>query len=187
MGKRGPTGKTKKELEASASWRAKDKIDTERPQSGKGLKKPPEWMTNDERVIWDRLLPKAIEMKTYQKADHDSFGQLCRIFNDLLNVQDILSKHGYCQEVEIVSGKGDDISTKIVLRENPMVKTMKTLTALYNTYATQFGFNPLSRTRLQILPYQKAPASGSTDDPGPNKDEGRKLELLGKMGIRETA
>lgn len=185
MGKRGPTGKTKKELNASGSWRAKDKIDTDRPQSGKGLKKPPEWMNDNERVIWDRLLPKAIEMKTYQKADHDSFGQMCRIFNDLLGIQEMISKHGYYQEVEIVSGKGDEISTKTVLRENPMVKTQKTLTSLYNTYSMQFGFNPLSRTRLQITPYQAAPAASPTE-PGPNEDEDRKLRLMEKMGIRKT-
>ena len=106
MGRFGPLPKSKKELEATGSARAKNREELERPQSGKGIQEPPDYLTDSECVHWARLLPKAIEMKTYQNADHDSFAQLCRCLNTLLNVQNKLIETGYLIEVKYGNGEG---------------------------------------------------------------------------------
>lgn len=181
--------KTKKELTASGSVRAKDRVDTERPQSGRGIKKPPEYLTAEETKIWDRLLPKAIEMKTYKNADHDSFAQFCRALNTLLIVQKELIKVGFVTQVTYEVGQGKERKTVTGTKESPLFLTEKRCILNYNTFAAQFGFNPMARTRLQINPYQKGatgvptPTLPDSDDDGPGPS-GKILEM---MNLNKTA
>lgn len=181
--------KTKKELEASGSTRAKDRVDTERPQSGKGIKKPPDYLNEKERKIWDRLLPKALEMKTYKNADHDSFAQLCRSLNTLLAIQDELTKVGFVSEVTYEVGQGQDRQTVTATKESPLFLTEKRCIHNYNTFAAQFGFNPMARTRLQITPYQKGSVNiPEPVEPGPDGNPDGSLSLVQRMmNIKETA
>jgi len=183
------TKKTKNELTASGSSRAKDRVDTERPQSGRGIKKPPEYLTDEETKIWDRLLPKALEMKTYKNADHDSFAQLCRSLNTLLTVQKKLIEVGFVSETTYEIGQGKERQTVTATKESPLFLTEKRCIHNYNTFAAQFGFNPMARTRLQITPYQK----GAAIQPAPNSpdpdDDGKppNHKILEMMNINRTA
>lgn len=179
--------KTKKQLVASGSTRAKERIDTERPQSGKGIKQPPEYLNKDEMAIWARLLPKAIEMKTYKNADHDSFALLCRCLNTLLKVQDKLIETGFVHESTYEVGQGKDRKTVTGLKESPLFVVEKRCILNYNTFAMQFGFNPMSRTRLQITPYQQGgAASPEPIDPGPDgEDDPKKSKILEMMNLKK--
>ena len=184
MGERGPLPKSKKELEATGSARAKNRADLERPQSGKGIQEPPDYLTDSERAHWVRLLPKALEMKTYQNADHDSFAQLCRCLNTLLKVQAQLEKDGYLVKVSYGTADGN----KTTYRESPLFSTEKRCILNYNQFASQFGFSPLARTRLQITPYKKgAGDSKGPTTPGPQDDGNPKLAKIHKMmNIKKT-
>ena len=174
--------KTKKKLIASGSPRAEERIDTERPQSGKGIEKPPAYLNKEERKIWARLLPKALEMKTYKNADHDSFAQFCRAQNTLLIIQAKLAKAGFVSKVTYEVGQGEDRRTVTATKENPLFLTEKRCILNYNTFAAQFGFNPMARTRLQITPYQtKRPADVEPARPGQPGNQDAKLSLVEKM------
>ena len=183
------TKKTKDQLTASGSTRAKDRIDTERPQSGKGIKKPPEYLNDAECKIWARLLPKALEMKTYRSADHDSFALFCRALNTLLAIQAELIKVGFVAEVTYEVGQGKERRTVTAMKESPLFLTEKRCIHNYNIFAAQFGFNPMARTRLQITPYQKGVSNVPEPvEPDPGGDPDGKLSLVqGMMNIKETA
>lgn len=186
VGKRGPLPKSKSELNATGSSRAKNATDMERPQSGKGTQEPPEYLNEDECKIWARLLPKALEMKTYKNADHDSFGQLCRALNTLLSVQKKLIETGFVVEVNY-EDKSGQVKT---FKESPLFSTEKRCILNYNTFAAQFGFNPMARTRLQINPFQKGGPIEATPEPiGPGPQEptdDKSSKILEMMNIKRT-
>lgn len=162
-GKRGPKSKSARELLASGSKLTPggdDGPELEQPQTGRGSNKPPEWMTEGECLIWDDFLPKAREMKTYGKADHFSFGQFCKAANDLLDAQAELKKVGLTYNTYYTSGSGDDAEARKSPKKSPLIDVVRVCRDTYNKYADQFGFNPLARTRLKIVPYQaKAPTT----------------------------
>lgn len=193
MGDRGPRKQTKSEL-TPGSWRAKnakdapDTPDLERPQSGKGIKKPPEYLTEEECEIWARLLPKALEMKTYKNADHDSFAQLCRSLNTLLKVQEAIAKKGPIIEATWEVGQGQGRKTITGARENPLFITEKRCMYNYNMFAMKFGFDPASRNKLQILPYQKAGPEMNPDTSEPkDPDDPMRAKIFKMMNIKPIA
>ena len=182
-GKRGPKSKSKADLKASGSWResiASDEVEIDNPVSGKGIKTPPSWLTEDEVMIWNDFLPKALEMKTYSNADHFSFGLFCRAANDLLAIDKELKDAGVIHEVEYVSSGAE---TKSVLKKHPLVDVQRIRRDTFMKFADQFGFNPLARTKLKIVPYTKLPTpSVANPDLPPIEDD----EYDDMMGIKKT-
>ena len=183
MGKRGPKKKSDDELRASGSRIAAgrgDEIELERPQSGKGNKTPPSWLTHDEVEIWEEFLPIALEMKTYQKADRFAFGLFCRAARDLLAVQKAVKEEGTVFDATFFSKDGELKSTP---KKHPLVDVERIKRDSFLKLADQFGFNPLARTRLKIVPYQKAPAP-SVPDAEADPIEGDEFDNM--MGIKKT-
>lgn len=186
--KRGRKPKTAAQLKASGSRRGKDRedgVDLERPQSGKGIDSPPSWLNEEEVKIWEDFHPKAVEMKTYQNADHFSFGLFCRAAYDLLQATQALREAGYIYNTYYLSGSGDDAEQKENPKKHPLVDIERIKRDTYNSFADQFGFNPLARTRLQIVPYH----AKSIPTPG-GKPSGPETineeEFLRQMGIKKT-
>jgi len=87
-------------------------------------------------------------------------------------------KKGRHQEIEITSGKAENQTTKTILRESPLVKDEKNCIANYNIFALKFGFDPMARTRLQIVPYDQKP--NNSDKRQPDADS-EKLSRVSKM------
>ena len=170
--------KSKEELKASGSWRAKkfkDNIELERPVSGTADINPPEWLTEHEIAIWHDFVVKANEMKTFKKADHFAMGQFCRCAHNLLNAQKQLESSGPTYDAVYYSKDGDENS---VPKKHPNLEIVKQFADEFNKFALQFGFNPLSRTKLMIVPYDV--------DTGTGKDEGaiQANEFRKMMGLK---
>ena len=55
MGKRGPTRTPTSVLKLRGSWRAKTRGDEPTPQEG--VPESPDWLSEDEQSVWDRLTP----------------------------------------------------------------------------------------------------------------------------------
>ena len=176
MGKRGPAKKTAQELKESGSWRGKLKpgeVELERPVSGKASQEPPEWLDEDSLKIWDEFGPKAMEMKTFKNADTFSFGLFCKAASELIKVLKQLDATGYVYEAVYYSKDGDE---QVSPKTHPLVAVVKSLRDDYNKYAMEFGFNPLSRTKLMIVPYDV----NEDKDTGPGPiDEKNYLAMMG--------
>lgn len=186
MAKPGPKGKTKEELRASGSWRepTEDQPDElENPQSGRASETPPTWLIKPEVVIWKKLVPKALEMKTFKDADHDTFALFCRSLHKLIEMQKRIEKHGDTIVVTYQVGSGSDKKLIDIDKESPLVRMERALQVSFNQYSNQFGFNPLARTRLKIVPYTKIPVpSAPVPDPKPNNED--RIDRM--MGIKKT-
>ena len=191
-GDRGPKSKSRRDLMASGSTRkytGDDSPELEQPQTGKGIETPPEWMTDQEKDIWFDFLPKAKEMKTYGKADHFSFGQFCKAASDLLIAQADLAKSGLTYNTYYTSGSGDEAKAQKSPKKNPLIDVVRVCRDTYNKYADQFGFNPLARTRLKIVPYQTKTPTPSIPKPGAKVPGGgiSDDELANMMEIEPTS
>ncbi len=179
MGARGPEGKTKTELEASGSWRSKDKVDLERPIADKGQSEPPEQLTESERKIWFKYLPIVTALRTYGSGDETKLAQLCRAENELWEIQAEILKRGVCQEVEIVSGKGENKRIKTILRKSPLIDIEKHAIRKHELYSMKFGLDQHARTRLQIVPYAQKP--NNSDNRPPNASDEKSRRVSGMM------
>ena len=146
--------KTKHAKKSSGAWMGKGQdgsMELDRPTSGTADTTPPEWLNADEVEIWDQFVVKAVEMKTFKNADHFTFGLFCRSASELLKMMKELSIKGYTYAAVYYSKDGDENS---VPKKHPLVDVVKQLRDEYNIYANQFGFNPLSRTKLMVVPYE---------------------------------
>ena len=156
--------KSKSDLNATGSWRAKnakDNIELERPVSGTADNSPPDWLTDEEATIWVDFVSKANEMKTFKKADHFAMGLFCRCACDLLKAQKDLRLKGTMYAAVYYSKDGDENS---VPKKHPLMEIVKQFADEFNKYAMQFGFNPLSRTKLMIVPYDVDTSQGTDAD-----------------------
>lgn len=185
-GERGPESKSKSELKKTNTWRQKNApVESEggameTPVSGRGIETPPSWLTKAEVKIWKEFLPKAIEMKTYQNADHFSFGLFCRAACDLLDAQRALKSEGVVYDGTFFSKDG---AKQTVPKKHPLVDVERVKRDTFLKFSDQFGFNPMARTRLKIVPFVKKPQPSVADLDADPIDDG---EFMDMMGIDKT-
>lgn len=57
---------------------------------------PPDWLTDQARVHWDRVAPQAIANNTLDENHHYAFALMCESIADMVYLQAVIREEGLC-------------------------------------------------------------------------------------------
>jgi P27 family predicted phage terminase small subunit len=106
----------------------------------------PDWLDEDAVCEWNRLLPELADRGMLTVFDMAAFAMYCQCWSQIKDATIRLRMDGM-----VVKGStGQD-------RVNPLAQHIKELYVQLRAYATEFGFTPSSRARVDI-------SGGDTED-----------------------
>jgi len=136
MGRRGPPKTPTAILDRRSSWRAKVRHDE--PEAV-GSPHPPDWLTDAERDVWDRLLPRLESMSVVGAVDSESLAVYVSIFARWRECEDFIAKHGMVMSVKNSEGK-----------EYPQVARSGRLADQLIKLGQQYGMTASARAGLAV-------------------------------------
>jgi P27 family predicted phage terminase small subunit len=114
----------------------------------------PSYLGKVARRKWDELLPLLQSVRVMTRADIDALARLCDTYEWWLAIREKLRKEG--ESYPVLNDKGE---VKYVA-QRPEVAIAHKLAAQLHTLEADFGLNPASRTKLDVVP----PSSGNPID-----------------------
>ena len=131
MGKRGPAKTPTAILEARGSWLAKTRKDE--PQA-EGVPLCPDWLTDEAKLIWNRLLPMLQGIGVVGAVDENAMARYCQTFALWRTCVMFVAEHG-------MENNG---------KEYPHTGRASQLADQLLRIERQFGMTPASRANLAI-------------------------------------
>ena len=143
MGRRGPPPKPTvlKILNGNAG---KKPLNTREPQPAVGTPHIPEWLSEDARKVWKRLVPQLRAMKVLTLVDADALAAYCHIYTRWRDAEDFLTKHGMVYPIR------DDQGRVKCMQQFPQVAIARNLLLVMRAYQQEFGLTPAARARIVI-------------------------------------
>jgi P27 family predicted phage terminase small subunit len=120
----------------------------------------PAWMPKEAKAKWAELAPKLLRLGLLTEADGEEFAGLCLAWSELVVATRTLEKEGRTIRTGgTVIGDGPDAKVLgDVLRPHPAVAMQRSAWAAVRSFASLFGLDPSSRSKLSI-------SSPPNDDP----------------------
>lgn len=115
----------------------KRKLNTREPNPGKKLPSCPMWLHPDAKKEWKRLAGKLNKMGILSEVDMASFAAYCQAFARWKEAEEYLTANG----TTFTTPNG-------YVQQLPQVSIAQTSLKLMNTFASNFGLNPSTRSRL---------------------------------------
>lgn len=143
MGRRGPPPKPTalKILNGNAG---KHRLDGREPQPAVGTPHCPEWMSEEARRVWKRLVPQLRAMKVLTLVDADALAIYCHTYARWRDAEDFISKHGTVYPIR------DDHGRVKCMLQFPQVSIARNLLLVLRAYQQEFGMSPAARARVVI-------------------------------------
>lgn len=144
MGRRGPPPTPDAILKLRGSRSALSK----RRRRGPGATGPagtprcPEWLDNDAKVIWRRVVPQLRQMNVLALIDSSALGRYCRLSSRWQRAEKFLEQHGTSYAVKDSDGKVK------YLAQFPEVSIASNLAQQLTRLEQEFGMTPSARTRV---------------------------------------
>lgn len=150
MGRRGPPPKPTRLriLNGNASKRP---LNTREPQPKIGTPHCPEWLSDDARKVWKRLVPLLRDMGVLTLADADAVAMYCSTYVEWRKAQDFVEKHGF---VYPIRGEKGEVRC---FQQFPQVSIARNLLLVLKSFMGEFGLTPAARSRI-ALPGSEQPA-----------------------------
>lgn len=140
MGRRGPLPDPKSERSATGrnTLRRPSKAKPEAQAASTGGVAPPSYVTAVPAALdfWTRISPRLLAEGRLAAEHVDSFGQLARIYADVLQLQEIIAAEGWV----IATDKGQAVS--------PIAKLLRDSRRDFVTLAGKFGLTAADAARL---------------------------------------
>lgn len=114
----------------------------------------PETLSPGARLVWDRLAPICLAMRTLTAADVDTFASLCELQSTMHQAAAWKSAEGFAVLVASVDAMGAP-----VLRPHPALKIERDTAMSLRSYYSYFGLEPSARARLQVPKLAEEPAA----------------------------
>lgn len=141
MGKRGPAKTPTAVLAARGSWRAK--VRDGEPEAS-GVPVCPDWLNDDAKAVWFRLLPMLTAMSIVGSVDENALARYAQIFARWKSCEEFIAKHGQVMPVKDESGQ------VVGMKEFPQVGRASRLADQLLKLEQQFGMTPSARASLAI-------------------------------------
>jgi P27 family predicted phage terminase small subunit len=102
--------------------------------------KPPEWLNEEGRKVWEFLAPRLLAMRILQRIDTLTFGRYCQDFGRWVQLSRLLDKDGTTYETESPHGS--------YTRSHPAFMQADRLNRSLISMEGAFALNPADRQRL---------------------------------------
>jgi P27 family predicted phage terminase small subunit len=112
------------------------------PQPPREIPPPPEHMTADGRLAWDRLAPMLGQMGVLTTADAIALERLCGCYGEVRRLQTILEIEGGTYETKTVSGD-------FMIRARPERAMLGDADRRLRGYLIEFGLTPAARSKVR--------------------------------------
>ena len=152
MGRRGPPPKPTA-LRILNGNAAKRPLNAREPKPAVGTPHCPEWLSEDARKVWKRLVPQLRAMRVLTLVDADALAAYCHSFARWRDAEEFLSKHGMVYPIR------DDHGRVKCMQQWPQVSIARNLLLVLRAYQQEFGLTPAARSRILSL----EPAEPATD------------------------
>ncbi len=148
MGKRGPAPTPTEVLKLRGSWRGKKRDGQPRPDP----KTPPcpRWLDKEARAKWRALVPELSRLGLLTIVDGDALAVYCEAWSSFRRACETLAKEGET----FTTDKG-------YVGAHPAVAIRNAARQAIKAFASLFGLDPSSRTRLSAPPED----DGAEEDP----------------------
>jgi P27 family predicted phage terminase small subunit len=110
---------------------------------------PPDWLDDDARKEWDRITPILLRLGLLTQIDLAKLASYCTAYSDLADARRELKKF---KSRLLVDDNGKFYT-------NPLVAIARAAKREIDTFGSEFGMSPASRTRIQVNP----PSRGDDD------------------------
>lgn len=138
MGKRGPAPKPTNVLKITGSWRAKTRSKAE-PKPKAKAPVCPEWLSPDAKAKWAELVPELLRMKLLTVVDGDVLAAYCEAWAEFRAASKTIAEEGRTFTTE-----------KGYVGQHPAVAQQRSAWAAVKSFASLFGLDPSSRSRLNV-------------------------------------
>ena len=143
MGRRGPPPKPTvlKILNGNAG---KKPLNTREPQPTIGTPHCPEWLSEQARRAWKRLVPQLRAMKVLTLVDADALAAYVHTYTRWRDAEDFLTKHGMVYPIR------DDQGRVKCMQQFPQVAIARNLLLVMRGFQQDFGLSPAARARIVV-------------------------------------
>lgn len=149
MGKRGPSKVPNEVKEKRGTIRPEDR-DANNPQPVPGIDPPPDWMPDEARAEWFRIVPDLQDMLTVGKVDRNALVSMCLSWAEYCKYTRYVWNNGLAE----TTGGGKRIRSPEAIQAENAFKRWERL-------AKQFGCTPSARADIDL----------GSDDSGEGKDK----------------
>lgn len=107
-----------------------------------GTPRCPEWLDEDAKAIWRRVVPQLRQMNVLALIDSSALGRYCRLSSRWQRAEKFLEQHGTSYAVKDSDGKVK------YLAQFPEVSIAANLAQQLTRLEAEFGMTPSARTRV---------------------------------------
>ncbi len=150
MGRRGPPPKPSA-LKLLQGNPGKRPINEREPRPRGGTPRCPDWLDEEAKACWKRLVPELKRMGVLSVIDADALCAYCDTWSRWKRAVLFLQQNGDVYTVKDESGKAKYV------QQLPQVAMARNLLAALNRYQQEFGLTPAARSRLVIQEEQAGP------------------------------
>jgi P27 family predicted phage terminase small subunit len=109
------------------------------PQAPAGIPICPDWLEDEAKREWARIIPDLEEMNLLSSADRAALAAYCQAFAD------------FCFATKAVKKSGRTFKTKTgYVAINPLVSEKRSAMRTMKDFLSEFGLTPSSRSRLSV-------------------------------------
>ena len=152
MGQRGPARTPTSILKLRGSWRAKMRGDE--PAPDQRAPECPEWLSAEERAVWERVTALLAEMRLLTVADGAQLERYCRYSVRWRQCERIMAK--FTTDDMLVGGLTNEGMRPVI--RNAWTESHR-LAAELRRIEAQFGLTPAARASLNVIPKPEKPVS----------------------------
>ena len=146
MGKRGPAPKPTG-LRVLHGDR-KDRINTDEPQPDAAEVRPPTWLSDDAREVWEAFADDLEAKRVLTAWDTEAFAAWCDAVVRRRDAADHIAEEGAVVEMPVFNKNGDLTGTR--RGKNPWLLALDAADAQVRAYGARFGLTPSDRAQLKI-------------------------------------
>jgi len=122
----------------------KKPLNTREPQPQIGTPHCPEWMSEEARKVWKRLVPQLRAMKVLTLVDADALAAYCHTYTRWRNEEEFIAKHGSVYPIR------DDQGRVKCMQQFPQVAIARNLLLIMRALQNDFGLSPAARARIVV-------------------------------------
>jgi P27 family predicted phage terminase small subunit len=123
---------------------SKRPLNAREPQPRTGTPHCPEWLDEEARRVWKRLIPELRAMQVLTIVDADVLSMYCHTYSRWRAAEEFISKHGLVYPIR------DDKGGVRCMQQWPQVSIARNLLLVLRSYQQEFGLTPAARSRIQV-------------------------------------
>ncbi len=146
MGKRGPKPTPTAVLKLRGSTLVTGRREAAEVQGPAGTPDAPEWLDQEARAAWDRVVPLLEGMGVLTRIDGHALARYCRLWSRWRRAEAFIEEKGEMYPLR------DDAGKVKYFQQWPQVAVANKLAQQLTRLEGEFGMTPSARSRIQLVP-----------------------------------